>query len=243
MLKRLMFLFIFFSTVIVNAQWVQTNGPYGGFIEDIAISGNNIFAGTSGSGGVYLSTNNGTSWAAVNNGLTNTSVQSLAVSGTNIFAGTQGGVFLSTNNGTSWTAVNHGLTNTSVLSLAVSGTNIFAGTWGNDIFEAAISDLLNYTDIGPTKTENTAQSYFLFQNYPNPFNPSTMINYSVPKSSMVTIKVYDVRGREVEKLVNEEKPAGIYSINFNASDLSSGVYFYKMQAGNFVETKKLILLK
>ena len=93
-----------------------------------AVLGTNIFAGTS-SGGVFRSTNNGTSWTEVNSGLTNTSIQALTVLGTNLFAGTyNGGVFLSTNNGTNWAAVNNGLTNNNVLSFAVSGTNLFAGT-------------------------------------------------------------------------------------------------------------------
>ncbi|MHB8581159.1 MAG: T9SS type A sorting domain-containing protein [Ignavibacteriaceae bacterium] len=85
--------------------------------------------------------------------------------------------------------------------------------------------------------------YNLSQNYPNPFNPTTVISYSIPKENIVTIKVYDILGNEVANLVNEEKPAGSYSVNFNASKLSSGVYFYRMQAGSFMGTKKLILLK
>ena len=117
-----------------KADWVQTNGPFGGDIRSFAVSGTNLFAGTF-VNGVFQSTNNGTSWNAMNIGLTNTSVWSLAVSGTNLFAGTyDGGVFLSTNNGTSWTAVNNGLTYTEVLSLAVSGTNLFAGTYGGGVF-------------------------------------------------------------------------------------------------------------
>lgn len=86
-------------------------------------------------------------------------------------------------------------------------------------------------------------NYILSQNYPNPFNPSTKIRYSVPQSSQVVIKVFDILGREIETLVNEEKLAGEYEIEFNASELGSGVYFYKLQAGSFVETKKMILLK
>ena len=95
-----------------SGQWIQANGPYGGHVYCFAVKGTNLFAGTA--GGVFRSTNNGTSWTAVNTGLTYTSVDALAVSGTNLFAGTENGVFLSTNNGTSWTAVNTGLTNTSV---------------------------------------------------------------------------------------------------------------------------------
>ncbi|MCX6145244.1 MAG: T9SS type A sorting domain-containing protein [Ignavibacteriales bacterium] len=121
-----------FCTHFLPAQWLQTNGPYGGKVNCFTVSGTNLFAGTY--GGVFLSTNNGTSWTAVNTGL-NTSVLSLAVSGTNLFAGTSGGgVFHSTNNGTSWTAVNTGLTNTYVFALAISGANLFAGTSGGGVF-------------------------------------------------------------------------------------------------------------
>ncbi len=117
------------STNKTNAQWVQTNGPYGGNIRSIAVSGTNIFAGTD--GGIFLSTNNGNSWTEVNNGLTIGAVDALAVSGANIFAGHWGGgMFLSINNGSSWTAVNTGLTNKYVYSLAISGTTIYAGTSG-----------------------------------------------------------------------------------------------------------------
>lgn len=110
------------------AQWVQTNGPSGGYVRSLAVSGTNLFAGTWG-GGVFRFTNNGTSWTQVNNGLTTTNVQSLAVSGTNFFAGTEGGgVFRSTNNGTSWTRFNTGLKNTNVFSFAVNDKYLFAGT-------------------------------------------------------------------------------------------------------------------
>ena len=85
--------------------------------------------------------------------------------------------------------------------------------------------------------------YTLSQNYPNPFNPRTIINYSVPKASFVTIKVYDVLGKEVFTILNENKPVGNYSVDFDASKLVSGLYFYQLQSGNFLETKKFVLLK
>lgn len=85
--------------------------------------------------------------------------------------------------------------------------------------------------------------YNVAQNYPNPFNPSTTIKYSIPQSSNVIIKVFDVLGNEVVTLVSEEKPSGTYELNWNAANLPSGVYFYRLQAGSFVETKKMILLK
>jgi len=85
--------------------------------------------------------------------------------------------------------------------------------------------------------------YVLSQNYPNPFNPETKISYSLPVEEFVTIKVYDMLGREVTTLVNKKESAGTHEINFNASALSSGTYLYKMQAGNFVTSKKLVLIK
>ena len=91
--------------------------------------------------------------------------------------------------------------------------------------------------------KNIPDGFNLLQNYPNPFNPTTIINYSVPKTSFVTIKLYDVLGKVIKTLVNEEKPVGNYNFELNAYTLTSGIYFYRMQAGNFVETKKLILLK
>ena len=84
----------------------------------------------------------------------------------------------------------------------------------------------------------------MLQNFPNPFNPSTTIYYSIPEISFVTLKVYDVLGIEITTLVNEEKPAGSYEVEFSAAGgLPSGVYFYLLNSGNVIETKKMILLK
>ena len=83
----------------------------------------------------------------------------------------------------------------------------------------------------------------LYQNFPNPFNSSTTIRYELPEEGFVSLKVYDVLGNEVASLINEERQAGYYSIEFNASDLSSGIYFYRLNTGNFSSTKKLLLLK
>jgi len=85
--------------------------------------------------------------------------------------------------------------------------------------------------------------YLLSQNYPNPFNSSSVIKYSVSKSSHVSLKIFNTLGEEIEALVNEEKPVGTYELNWNAANLPSGVYFYRLQAGDFVQTRKMILLK
>jgi hypothetical protein len=102
------------------------------------------------------------------------------------------------------------------------------------------------TGIGPNDVQshqNPPSEYFLSQNYPNPFNPLTKIEYSIPTHSYVTMKVFDLLGREVIDLVNAEKESGYYEIEFNASDIPSGIYFYEMRTESFVQTRKLILLK
>ena len=115
---------------------------------------------------------------------------------------------------------------------------------------ALLNGIADYLSIGTTlaETESSLPNNFeLAQNFPNPFNPSTVIRYSIPYSSNVTIKVYDLLGREIAKLLDEYKNTGSYTINFNSTigvrELSSGVYFYRIQAGNFIATKKMVLSK
>ncbi|MFA6598002.1 MAG: YCF48-related protein [Ignavibacteriaceae bacterium] len=102
--------------------------------------------------------------------------------------------------------------------------------------EYLITDIKNNYSSSP-------QMFSLSQNYPNPFNPTTIINYSVAEQSNVTIIIYDALGREVINLVNEEKPAGNYTAEFSAANLSSGIYFYQLRAGDFVQSKKMVLLR
>jgi len=97
------------------------------------------------------------------------------------------------------------------------------------------------TDVEENETIPT--EFALSQNYPNPFNPSTTINYKIPTNYFVNLKIYDILGNEIAILVNEEKTAGSYSVNFNATNLPSGTYIYKITAGNFIETKKMVLMK
>ncbi|MCB0722147.1 MAG: T9SS type A sorting domain-containing protein [Ignavibacteriae bacterium] len=97
--------------------------------------------------------------------------------------------------------------------------------------------------VGIGNNSQIPDQFALQQNYPNPFNPSTSIAYSIPQQSFVTLKVYDMLGREVASLVNELKQAGNYNVQLNASDLSSGVYYYRIKAGDFVETRRMVLMK
>lgn len=115
-------------------------------------------------------------------------------------------------------------------------------------YNAAAVNAFDYFGCGPTlvgiKNQTTIPAdYSLSQNYPNPFNPTTKINYTIPKSGFVTLKIFDVLGREVAVLVNAEKSAGSYIVDFNASALTSGVYFYRLEVNGFVDIKKMTLLK
>ncbi|MEE9432207.1 MAG: T9SS type A sorting domain-containing protein [Melioribacteraceae bacterium] len=100
-----------------------------------------------------------------------------------------------------------------------------------------------YSQILEVEFEKLPIEFSLGQNYPNPFNPTTVISYSIPTTSNVSITVFDLLGNEIATLVNENKQAGKHKVNFNASQLSNGVYFYKLEAENFIDMKKMILLK
>jgi serine protease len=165
-----------------------------------------------------------------------------------------------------WFALSNGVKDKSAgvgdISLVVSGGpytipakqsinvafSIAGGATLDDLTKAIRQSRNQYTPVNELPGRNIPIEYKLDQNYPNPFNPSTIISYQIPSGNYVTLKVYDVLGREVSVLVNEFKQAGSYKVMFNvetrhASSLPSGVYFYTMTAGEFVQTKKMILLK
>jgi hypothetical protein len=259
------------------------------YVRALITSGTNLFAGTDG-GGIFLSTDNGQNWTAVNSGLTNLSINALTVSGTNLFAvsddcvslssnngkswtsgnsifgswagyhtyslavsgsnlfiGTNRGVYISTDNGTNcsqvYSAVSHtggGFNMETVRNLVVEGVTLFAGTDGDGVWKRPLSEIATRIDESPNKIP----VYFeLCQNFPNPFNPTTTISFRLPSKSYISLKVFDVLGREVATLVNGELSAGDYSRRLNAGGLASGIYFYRLRANSFSETKKLVLLR
>ncbi|MHB1685953.1 MAG: T9SS type A sorting domain-containing protein [Ignavibacteriaceae bacterium] len=129
-------------------------------------------------------------------------------------------------------------------NLMTQAGGIFKLYYTYDSLNTIVSiDTINFITTDVLNKNKQPIVFSLQQNYPNPFNPTTTINYSVPQNSFVTIKVYDVLGKEITTLVNHETRSGNYSVEFNASKFTSGVYYYRMQAGNFTETKKLIVLK
>jgi hypothetical protein len=126
--------------------------------------------------------------------------------------------------------------------------NLSAGKYLYRLKQIDFDGSFEYFNLSPEVSIEAPQNFALEQNYPNPFNPSTKIKYSVTPNvngqmSNVVLKIYDAIGNEVATLVNENKPAGTYEIAFDASNLSSGIYLYKLQAGSFAETKKMLLMK
>jgi ligand-binding sensor domain-containing protein len=184
-----------------------------------------------------------------NSGLLNNYVTSIAIDANgNKWIGTDGGG-LARYDGQTWTVYNSsnsGLTDNRIVTIAIDASgNKWIGTWEGGVFVFNENGVI--LDVEENKTNLIAKDYSLMQNYPNPFNPSTVISYTIPvgtrRGVFVQLKVYNILGKEIATLVNEEKSAGSYSVNFNGSNLPSGVYIYRIQAGSFTQSRKLVLLK
>ena len=136
------------------------------------------------------------------------------------------------------------MTDTFVRALAVSNANLFAGTYAGGVWRRPLSEITLVEEAS-----NGLPTHFrLEQNYPNPFNPSTTISFSIPEKSFVTLKIYDMLGREVAELVNEELETGSFEKTFNASKLASGVYIYRIAAMKegkilFNESMQMLMIK
>jgi hypothetical protein len=223
-----------------GVNWVPAPGsipPYGADVNAIVTSGTSLFTGTP-LGGLYVSRDSARTWSVA--GLTDTCVTSLVASGTSVFAGTLGaGVMLSNDGGVSWTGT--GLPSTDVLALAINGTFVVAGTSGHGVWRRPMSQM---TVMGVAASSGSGPAVFrLGQNFPNPFNPSTTIAYQVPAAGRVTLRVFDLLGRELSTLVDERKDAGSYAVRFEGANLASGVYLYRLTAGQFTQTRKMVIMK
>lgn len=214
---------------------------------DIAPNGD-IVVGTE--NGIFRSTTNADSWVRIDTQKTIKPVFGVFVTINKegkIFVGGSNnssdyGVYYSENNGVSWTYIQNGYTSidnqAKLQSLFVaSDGHLFAGT------SAGLFRSLQKTTSVKQVHAAELSNFRLEQNYPNPFNPSTMIRYQVPVYSHVSLKLYDAIGREIASLVNERQLAGNYEVPFDGKNLSSGVYFYKLQAEGFVQTRKMMLTK
>jgi len=191
------------------------------------------------SGAIYRTTNSGQNWSALSSGTSNTLTDIHFASELNgMCVGESGTRLLTINGGINWVLEHEQLNidmNSCYMSTAVNG--YAAGSIGYiSYFGGIITGSNTYSNELPV-------DFALSQNYPNPFNPETRINYDIPASSHVKLIVYDVSGREVKQLVNGSLQPGKYYSVINAAGFSSGVYFYRLEAGSFVQTKKMILIK
>jgi photosystem II stability/assembly factor-like uncharacterized protein len=208
----------------------------------LVADGTNLFACTGNNGGIWFTSDNGASWTDISISSISSAVSSIIVSGTNLFAGTRGeGVFISTDSGNNWDPANTGLTNGLIPSLFISGSNLLAATNGNGVWSRPLSEMMSKSVSSSFLV--APDQFSLEQNYPNPFNPTTTIRYSIPRNGHVNLSVYNLLGEEAAVLVNENIEAGVHEVTFKAAALPSGVYFYQLTAGDFVQTEKMILLR
>jgi photosystem II stability/assembly factor-like uncharacterized protein len=214
-------------------------------------------------GGVYKSIDNGITWSSINNGLPSREVNSLVInSAGNLFLGIyEEGIFFSSDEGDTWNIINNDLDDLRIQTLAVDiDDNLYIGTGTNDLPtpETPNAGLFfggTTTSINQIKI-NFPDKFLLLQNYPNPFNPVTKIKFTIPASDilppltkgragegLVSLRVYDILGREAATLINENITPGKHEIEFDGSNLASGIYYYTLSAGSYRETKKMLLLK
>jgi len=195
--------------------------------------------------GVNISSDYGETWElSTKSGVNHPYIPFLIQSNGILYAADATRIYQSANMGQSWSTVLRNDNNGNSIRvdhycLMIYDSYIYIGT-ENGIWSCPLSNLI--LDVKDNSIR-TSLSYVLSQNYPNPFNPTTQINFSIPASGHVELYIYDVLGREITKLVDKYQPAGYYSVEFNASKLSSGIYFYKLKSGSFVQTKKMLLLK
>lgn len=216
---------------------------------------NNVYVVFSGFGNshAFRSTNKGDDWINIGDGLPDVPTTSIIVDPEKshyLYIGNDLGVFFSPDTGNSWLDLNNGLPDVCMvtdLSISRSNRKLRIATHGNGVFETELIE--DY--IVDVKESRVPDRFILSQNYPNPFNAVTVISYSLPPklgqsqylNSRVTLKVYDVVGREVAVLVNAVQKPGFYRVEFDGNNLSSGIYFYRLRVGEFSNTKKLSLIK
>lgn len=187
--------------------------------------------------GVYKSADHGASWTST--GFPGTvSGQCVAAGGSMLFVGTNDGVYRSTDLGGSWAAINDGLASkTGIYKLGIDDQYLYAGTTNRSVWRRPLAEITGVREAFSA----LPGEFSLRQNYPNPFNPATTLSFVIGHSSFVTLKVYDVLGREVATLVNETIQPGRYEAEWNASGEPSGVYFARLQAGNLRAVKPVVL--
>ncbi len=236
-----------------GANWYVGShaGITGGFVAGLAFNDDKMHGIMSTSNSfpnVARTTNGGVNWATVSLGGSGTTTLSSIkwITGTNmayyIGRAATGLCYKSTNNGQTWTSMTTaGLSGLSHFDFVRDGSNIYGYCIATDGSVLKLTDAVTSVE---DPVSNIPAEFKLSQNYPNPFNPATTIEFSIPQASYVTLKVYNALGKEVASIVDAQMQPGNYSQQFvAAANLGSGVYFYKLTAGNFVETKKFVLTK
>ena len=221
-----------------TAPYLATSNPYQ-TVSHIVKAGQYLYGTVPGYYGLYKSGDYGANWYSL--GLESIEVTSVTTTGNMIFAGTLDyGVLLSTNSGGNWYTLNDGLSAPSVWSMGIHHNKLYVSplAHGTQIFPL---ELLGITAI--SSFSNIIHNTCLGQNYPNPFNASTVIPFSVKQRGIVRLKIFNLLGKEICTLVNQEHFPGSYSVNWNAANLSSGIYFCQLETSTQVETKKILLLK
>ncbi len=192
---------------------------------------------------VFKTTNYGAVWNSISSNLPDAPANDILVDPAflnTLYLATDVGVMISTNDGASWSAYGQGITSNVPchdLTLNNNSRKLVVWTHGRSAY------MTNLEPVGISVISEVAEDYRLNQNYPNPFNPDTRIRFSVPADGKVTLKVFDITGGLTAELLNTEKKKGTYEVSFNGSNFSSGVYFYRITAGNFTQTKKMMLIK
>jgi hypothetical protein len=202
-------------------------------------------------GYIVYSSNNGENWKEQNNpDLLDRSLNDVFFSqiynwGVGWAVGDGGLILKTTNFGNTWQIESEGITDNNLKNIYFCQyTDFGGGYFGPGIIVGEHKTvLLNSLVVSVGEDYIQPEGFYLSQNYPNPFNPTTSLQYTIGSRQFVTLKVYDLLGKEVATLVNEEKPAGEYEVEFNGSNLSSGMYFYQLKTDSHSETKKMVLLK
>lgn len=192
---------------------------------------------------IFRTTDYGSHWKNISGNMPDVPLNSVIIDydrDSVLYVGGDAGVFYTTNFGSDWFVLGEGLPNSPVFDLNYHQPTkkLFAATHGRSMFEIDISGIVtNVTD------RNIAKNFILNQNYPNPFNPETMISFRLPQDTYAEIKVFDINGREVALAAKGYYKAGMNEIHFNGGNISSGVYFYRLQTDNHSLVKKMILLR
>ncbi|MCX6165943.1 MAG: T9SS type A sorting domain-containing protein [Ignavibacteriae bacterium] len=219
-------------------NWISiTNNLTNTNIRSILVDCNKLYVGTY--GGVFVTTNNGANWDLI--GLTTYTTYALIKYGKYLVAGTNSGVYLYNEKSNLWNDRNNGFYDvTWVYTFKINNNYLLAGTIAQSVWRRSLDNIIGIN----SKTEILPVENKLQQNYPNPFNPATKIKFDIVKTTNVKLEIYDISGRIIKTLVaNEKLNAGEYEVEFDGSNLASGVYFYRIETSEFSKTMKMVLLK